>query len=89
MIFLDPKNRSKVLDLFHTVNDKERQDLNTLLDQAHVIISVTNKISKIHVQKFERYVKNAYNHWSKAFKKFVHIKASNHWTLSHGATLIA
>ena len=85
MTFLDPKNRSKVLGLFHTINDKEKDDLNLLLDQARVIIGVTNKIGKIKVQEFEKYVKNAYSHWIKAFKRFVHIKSSLHWTLSHVA----
>ena len=89
MIFLDPKNRSKVLGLFHTINDKEKDDLNLLLDQARVIIGVTNKIGKIRVQEFEKYVKNAYSHWIKAFKRFVHIKSSLHWTLGHIAQLIA
>ena len=89
MVFLDPQNREKVLDLFFTINDKEREDLNLFLDQAHVIISVTNRIGKIHVQSFQNYVQTAYSHWSKAFKKFVHIKSSLHWTLSHVGTLIA
>ena len=43
----------------------------------------------IHVQSFQNYVQTAYSHWSKAFKKFVHIKSSLHWTLSHVGTLIA
>ena len=73
MTFLDPKNRSKVLGLFHTINDKEKDDLNLLLDQARVIIGVTNKIGKIRVQAFEKYVKNAYSHWIQAFKRFVHL----------------
>ena len=54
MVSLDPKNREKVLDLFSTINDKEREDL--FLDQARVIISVTNRIGKIHVQSFQNYV---------------------------------
>ena len=89
MIFLDPENRSKVLDLYHTIDDKEREDLNLLLDQARVIIGVTNKIGKIRVQDFERYVKTSYSHWITAFKKFEHIKSSLHWTLGHVAQLIA
>lgn len=68
---------------------KEKTDLNLLLDQARVIIGVTNKIGKIRVQAFEKYVKNAYSHWVQAFKRFVHIKSSLHWTLGHVAQLIA
>ena len=34
-------------------------------------------------------MKNAYSHWIQAFKRFVHIKSSLHWTLGHVAQLIA
>ena len=60
-----------------------------MLDQASVIIGVTNRIGKIKVQDFQEYVKNAYMHWLYNFKKFVHIKSSLHWTLGHVAQLIA
>ena len=83
------KNREDVLNLFHTVNDKEREDLDLMLDQALVIISVTNRIWKIKVQEFQNFVKESYSHWLKAFKKFQHIKSSLHWTLSHIGQLIA
>ena len=75
--------------MIHTVNDQERQDLNTFLDQARTIISVANKIGKIHVQKFDDFVKNAFSFWSKKFGKFIHFKSSLHWTLAHVSTLIA
>ena len=60
-----------------------------MLDQANVIIGVTNRIGKIKVQAFQKYVKDAYVHWLYNFKKFVHIKSSLHWTLGHVAELIA
>ena len=60
-----------------------------MLDQASVIIGVTNRIGKIKVQAFQKYVKDAYVHWLYNFKKFVHIKSSLHWTLGHVAELIA
>ena len=34
-----------------------------MLDQASVIIGVTNRIGKIKVQDFQDYVKNANMHW--------------------------
>ena len=60
-----------------------------MLDQASVIIGVTNGIGKIKVQDFQDYVKNANMHWLYNFKKFVHIKSSLHLTLGHVAQLIA
>ena len=88
MEFLDPKNRGKVLKLFYC-NQEEKENLNKMLDQANVIIGVTNRIGKIKVQAFQKYVKDAYVHWLHNFKKFVHIKSSLHWTLGHVAELIA
>ena len=67
MKVLARKNREDVLNLFHTVNDKEREDLDLMLDQALVIISVTNRIGKIKVQEFQNFVKESYSHWLKAF----------------------
>ena len=89
MKYLDLENRTKVLDLYYCINDEEKDDLKKLLDQASVIIGVTNRIGKIHVPEFQKYVKNAYKHWIHAFNKFVHIKSSLHWTLGHVAELIA
>ena len=66
-----------------------RSNLDTLLDQASVIIGVTNRIGKVKVQEFQQYVKNAHNHWRNNFKKFVHIKSSIHWTMAHVSELIA
>ena len=88
MKFLHPDNREKVLDLFYCVNDVERNNLDTLLDQASVIIGVTNRIGQVKVQEFQQYVKNAHNHWRNNFKKFVHIKNSIHWTMAHVSELI-
>ena len=89
MKFLDPANREKVLSLYFTKNDKEKEDLNLLLDQALIIIGVTNRIGKIRVQSFANYVEDAYKHWINQFGKFVHIKSSLHWTMGHIAQLIA
>ena len=82
-------NRTNVLDLFNCINDEERSNLNKMLNQASVIIGVTNRIGKIKVQAFQKYVKNAYMHWMYNFHKFVHMKSSLHWTLGHVAELIA
>ena len=60
-----------------------------LLDQALIIVGVTNRIGKIRVQSFANYVKDAYKHWINQFGKFVHIKSSLHWTMGHIAQLIA
>ena len=83
------KNRKLFLDMFHTINDKERKDLDKLFDQALVIISVTNRIGKINVNEFNKFVLQSYRHWTTAFGKFHHIKSSLHWTLSHIGSLIA
>ena len=61
MIFLNPDNRKKVLSLFHCINEKEKNDLNKLLHQASVIIGVTNRIGKVQVQDFQKFVKDARN----------------------------
>ena len=89
MKVLARKNREDVLNLFHTVNDKEREDLDLMLDQALVIISVTNRIGKIKVQEFQNFMNESYSHLPKSFKKFQHTKSSLHWTLSHIGQLIA
>ena len=89
MKFLDPKNRTKVLSLFYCINEEEQKNLDSMLEQANVIIGVTNRIGKIKVQAFQKYVKTAYRDWLRNFKKFVHIKSSLHWTLAHVADLIA
>ena len=89
MKFLHPDNGEKVINLFYCKDDEEIMNLNTLLDQASVIIWVTNRIGKVKVQEFQKYVHNAYMHWLDNFKKFVHIKNSLHWTLAHAAELIA
>ena len=87
--FLQPDDREKVIDLFYCKDDIEIVNLNTLLDQASVIIRVTNKIGKIKVQEFQEYVHSAYMHWLANFKKFVHIKNSIHWTLGQISEIIA
>ena len=89
MKFLHPDNREKVINLFYCKDDEQIRNLSTLLDQASVIIGVTNRIGKIKVQEFKNYVHSAYMHWLDNFKKFVHIKNSLHWTLAHVAELIA
>ena len=89
MKFVDTANRTKALNLFYCINDEEKANLNTMLDQASVIIGVTNRIGRIKVHEFQEYVKKAYKHWQHSFKKFVHIKSSLHWTLGHVGELIA
>ena len=89
MKFLDPQNRPKVLKLFNCINKEEENNLTMMLDQANVIIGVTNRIGKIKVQAFQKYVKDAYRDWLHNFKKFAHMKSSLHWTLGHVAELIA
>ena len=53
-----------------------------------VIIGVTNTIGRIHVQSFADYVKESYDLMINEFCKFVNVKNSLHWTLSHIAELI-
>ena len=50
---------------------------------------MTNRIVKIKVQEFQKYVKDSCNHWLIHFKKFVHVKSSLHWTFGHIDELIA
>ena len=91
MKYLEIANREKVLDLYYTnhpIHLHEREQLNSLLDQALVIIGVTNSIGQINVEDFGAYVKSALCDWIKNFGKFVHIKSSLHWTMSHVAELI-
>ena len=82
-------NREKVIDLFRCINEEETFNLRTFLDQASVIIGVTNRIGKINVQESQKYVHNSHRHWIDSFKKFVHLKSSIHWTMAHIAELIA
>ena len=89
MKFLHPDNREKVIGLFYCIDKEETMNLKTFLEQASVIIGVTNRIGKINVQEFQKYVHNSHMHWIESFKKFVHIKSSLHWTLGHIAELIA
>ena len=89
MKFLHPDNREKVIDLFYCINEEETMNLKTFLDQASVIIGVINRIGKINVQEFQKYVHRSYIHWIDSFKKCVHIKSTLHWTLGHIAELIA
>ena len=49
---------------------------------------MTNSIGRIHVQKFVDYVKESYDLMIVEFGRFVNIKNSLHWTLSHIAELI-
>ena len=60
-----------------------------LLHQASVIVGFINRICKVKAQEFQKYVKDANNHWLINFKKFVHVKISFHWTYGHVAELIA
>ena len=83
MKFLHPDNRDKVIGLFYCKNEEETIALRTFLEHASVIIGVTNRIGKIHVQEFREYVHSAHMYWIDNFKKFVHIKNSLHWILGH------
>ena len=89
MKFLDPKNREKLFSLYFTKDKREEEDLNLMLDEALIIIGVSNKIGKIRVQNFADYMKEAYSHWINQFGKFVHLNSSIHWTMGHMAELIA
>ena len=52
--FLEPKNREKVLDLYQTDSDDQRQKLSTLLQNLNVILRVTSSTRKIKVKKFHQ-----------------------------------
>ena len=49
---------------------------------------MSNTIGRIHVQKFADYLRELYDLMIVEFGKFVNIKSSLHWSLSHIAELI-
>ena len=69
-LFLAPKNRSTVLKLFKNLSEKEKSDVELFLQQANIILNVTNSIGKIKIKEFESYIKIAHCHWINAFGHF-------------------
>ena len=53
------------------------------LQQANVILAVTNSIGKIKIKEFDSSVRNSHIHWIQAFGKYRKLKSSIHWSLAH------
>ena len=82
-LFLAPKNRSTILKLFKNLSEKEKSDIDLFLQQANVILTVTNTIGKINIKAFEDYVKKAHCLWINPFGNYRKLKSSIHWSLGH------
>ena len=83
-VFFAPKNsKSVVYQIFKTLTDEEKIDIELFLQQANVILYVCNSIGKINIKAFDDYIKSAYCHWIKTFGKYRKLKSSIHWTLGH------
>ena len=65
------------------MSEQEKSDVELFLQQANVILTVTNLIGKVRIKAFENFVKIAHCHWINAFGKFRKLKSSIHWSLGH------
>ena len=53
--FLSVKNRDKVLDLYHTSSQEQRDQLETLLQHMSVILRVSSSTQKIKTNEFHQF----------------------------------
>ena len=85
-LFFSPENREKVLDLFKTDTDKEREDINTFLTQTNVILRVMSTNKKVLVTEFCEFCVEAYRFRLKLFP-WMEINKSMHG-LYHAGKMI-
>ena len=60
--FYDPSNRQKVLDLFKTDNQQQRDDIDKFLTQTNVILRVMSSNNKVAVAEFQEFCIESYIH---------------------------
>ena len=70
------------------MSSDEKSDILLFLQQANVILTVTNSIGRIKLKQFESYVTQAHIHWITAFGKYRKLKSSIHWSLGHVIELL-
>ena len=86
---MDTKNRSKVLDMYFTINQQEKDDLALLFSELYVISNVANSNGKkVIIETFAPFVKNTYLHIATVCKFLPHLTNSLHWCLGHIVELL-
>ena len=65
--FFAPKNRNTVVNkIFKNLTSAKKADIELFMEQANVILTVTNSLGKIKIKPFETYIKKAHVHWMNA-----------------------